>query len=199
MKNQDLIILLETIYRLQGNPYSPYVGRSTLRCMSYVYHLMNHPVLTLRQFTSGLFKEIKAQIKDLLKTSNIITEEKLKGTRRYKVLTDFEDCRTPYQDLIKSNDTQIEKTVDLFSRIKDSEQAEEVATVLYTSKKLEESRSSVSEADIINYIVKWKKSWNKQDKIESLVTTIRNLTCLRWINSIYSPGLKSSEDYLNDL
>jgi hypothetical protein len=49
---------------------------------------------------------------------------------------------------------------------------------------------------MINDIIKWKKSWNQTEKIEKLVTTIRNLTSLRWINTEYCPELKSSEDDL---
>jgi len=115
---------------------------------------------------------------------------------RIKILKEYEILREKHKECIDSHLKKIDKVVDLFSRIQDTDQAEEVATVLYSSKKLRVNGHPVKEIDIINYIITWKKTWNKTEKIEKLVTTIRNLNSLHWIKTEYCPDLKSSEDYL---
>jgi hypothetical protein len=86
---------------------------------------------------------------------------------------------------------KIDKTVDLFSRIKNTDQAEEVATVLYAVRKLkQEAVQEVSEEDLYRYILGWKKSWDREDKRRSIAGTIRNLEMLNWMRLKYSEALE---------
>jgi hypothetical protein len=61
---------------------------------------------------------------------------------------------------------KITKAVDLFSRIKSTEQAEEVLTILFATRELKQSRGNedVAEQDLYNYILDWKKSWRTDKK-----------------------------------
>ncbi len=65
---------------------------------------------------------------------------------------------------------KIDRVVDLFSRIKSTSQAEEVATVLFA---IDEIRSDAvqemtNEEDFYKYLVDWKKRWNNPSNRESL-------------------------------
>ena len=87
---------------------------------------------------------------------------------------------------------KIDKTVDLFSRIKNTDQAEEVATVIYAVQNLKEERKpdEVSEEDLFRYILEWKKLWKKDEaKQKSLVEAIRNLEMLGWVKLRFSESL----------
>jgi hypothetical protein len=77
----------------------------------------------------------------------------------------------------------IDKTVDLFSRIKDTQQAEEVLTVLFASRQVKkgDKNADVEEQEIYNYILEWKKTWNAPAKREAVAEAVRNLTLLGWI------------------
>lgn len=57
------------------------------------------------------------------------------------------------------------QTIDLFSRIKNTEQAEIIATVMYSYNGLK-NRGSVQDIDIYNYVMDWKPHW-KDDKKKS--------------------------------
>jgi len=85
----------------------------------------------------------------------------------------------------------IDKTVDLFSRIKNTAQAEEVTTVIYSAKQLksEHDPESVSEQDVFDFIMEWKKKWHNEDKQNAVSSAIRNLQMLGWVKLNYSDSL----------
>ena len=92
--------------------------------------------------------------------------------------------RNKYGDLIRSHKSKIAKTVDLFSRIKDTEQAEEVLTVLFASRQLKRAKRSpeIDEQDIYEFIVSWKKTWSTDEKREAISDAVKNLAVLGWLN-----------------
>ncbi|MBN0077644.1 hypothetical protein JTL69_35190, partial [Pseudomonas aeruginosa] len=94
-----------------------------------------------------------------------------------------------------SNRPKIDKTVDLFSRIKNTEQAEEVATVFYAVSKLKEenSTSTIPEREVYDFVFDWKKSWNNEDKKKAIASAIRNLSMLGWIRVSMSDCLPFGE------
>ena len=96
----------------------------------------------------------------------------------------FEKERSKFLGEIEQHRKKIDKTVDLFSRIKDTEQAEEVLTVLFASRQLkkgERSAETIEEQQIYDYILDWKKTWNKPEKKEAVASAVRNLALLGWI------------------
>ena len=72
------------------------------------------------------------------------------------------------------------KTVDLFGRMKDTEQAEMVATVLYAYDELKGRNNSVRDIDVYDYVMSWKPHW-KEEKSYMLCDAIHNLAMLSLI------------------
>ena len=103
----------------------------------------------------------------------------------------YADFRNKHAEVLASYQRKIDKTVDLFSRIKSTEQAEEVTTVLFAARQLKQSRNDteVSEQDLYSYILHWKKSWNKDEKRTAIGEAIRNLEMLSWMRLCYSEAL----------
>ena len=104
----------------------------------------------------------------------------------------FEHDRAKFAEDLKPFSRKIEKTVDLFSRIKSTDQAEEVATVIFAVQSLKRERDpdQVSEGDLFQYILEWKKVWKKDDtKQASLAEAIRNLEMLGWVKLKFSASL----------
>ena len=83
-------------------------------------------------------------------------------------------------------------TIDLFSRIKNTEQAEIIATVMYYYDELKK-RGSVQDIDVYNYVMDWKPHW-KDDKKEIICDTIANLTILDWMKVIHSEQIQYSDE-----
>lgn len=100
-----------------------------------------------------------------------------------RVGSQFDRDRGKFLSDIEQHRKKIDKTVDLFSRIKDTEQAEEVVTVLFASRQLKKGDRAavIEEQQIYEYILDWKKAWNKPEKKEAVAGAIRNLALLGWI------------------
>ena len=103
--------------------------------------------------------------------------------------------RDKFSDQLRPMAKKISKTVDLFSRIKNTDQAEEVTTVIYAVQDLKANRENkdVSEQDLFDYILDWKKAWGKdENKKSEVASTIRNLEMLGWVRLNYSESLPSA-------
>lgn len=190
--NPAWLVLLEVIDRLSKQTYANPVGRTIFQKIAYI--LTEQGVNTGFEFNQGSYGPFSTNMKEALKVftnSNLIKEQMLGRMMAIRVGSNYSDIKNKYQDTIDSYSKQIEKTVDLFTRIKSTEQAEEVTTVLFTAKKLKNDKKSknVSEQEVFDFIIKWKKTWNTADKHKAIVETMRNLEMLRWVNLEYSDSL----------
>ena len=84
--------------------------------------------------------------------------------------------------------------VDLFSRIKSAEQAEEVFTVLYASRQLKQAdpEREITEEELFAFILDWKTSWNTEEKKATLSSAIRNLVILSWMRARISESVNGA-------
>ena len=104
----------------------------------------------------------------------------------------YEADRRKYFPQIEAHTKKVMKAVDLFSRIKSTEQAEEMLTVLFASRQLKQSRSSekIAEQELLDFILQWKKSWQTEDKKHAVANAIRNLVLLGWMRAEISEDLE---------
>lgn len=86
---------------------------------------------------------------------------------------------------------KVHKTVDLFSRIKSTEQAEEAATIIYGSQSIKARRpgQTVTEQDILDYVLDWKPAWRAPEKRGAVAEAIRNLVLLNWVKAEISEDM----------
>lgn len=190
--NPAWLVLLEVIDRLSKQPYANPVGRTIFQKIAYI--LTEQGVNTGFEFNQGSYGPFSTNMKEALKVftnSNLIKEQMLGRMMAMQVGSNYSDVKNKYQDTMASYSKQIEKTVDLFTRIKSTEQAEEVTTVLFTAKKLKQDKKSknISEQEVFDFIIKWKKTWDTADKRKAIAETIRNLEMLRWVTLEYSDSL----------
>jgi len=185
--------LVEVLYELEQQPYANPVGRTIFQKICYI--LTKQGVDTGFQFerkSYGPFaKEVKEAI-NVLANNNWVTEQQLGQMTALRVGPEYAKARVKLVEELKPFQRKIEKTVDLFSRIKNTDQAEEVATVIFAVQSLKQERKpdEVSEADLFNYILDWKKLWKTDaSKQESLGEAIRNLEMLGWLKLQYSESL----------
>jgi hypothetical protein len=98
---------------------------------------------------------------------------------------DYRRDRAKFEDVLKAERERIAKTVDLFSRIKSTDQAEEVTMVLFASRQLKRAdrEKAINENELLDYILAWKESWRTEEKASSIRGTIRELVMLSWMKA----------------
>ena len=79
----------------------------------------------------------------------------------------------------------MKKTVDLFGRIKSTEQAEMMATVLYAYDELKSKKKKISDKDVYDFVMLWKPHWEQEKNFE-VCDTIHNLAMLTLISVTHS-------------
>lgn len=79
----------------------------------------------------------------------------------------------------------MKKTVDLFGRIKSTDQAEMIATVLYSYDELNNGKQEIRDKDVYDYVMSWKPHW-KIEKNYEVCDTIHNLAMLSLISVTHS-------------
>ncbi len=190
--NPDWVALLEVINQLHKQTYANPVGRTIFQKICYVMTELG--VDTGFYFKQGNYGPFSADVKKALSVfanSNLIQERQLGKMTEIQIGSEFEPISRVYKNILCRHKSKIEKTVDLFSRIKNTNQAEEVTTVFYAARKLktEKKGKTVTEKDLFDYIVEWKKDWKTRGEKNSIAGTIRNLEMLGWIKLQYSHSL----------
>jgi O-acetyl-ADP-ribose deacetylase (regulator of RNase III)/uncharacterized protein YwgA len=190
--NPDWVALLEVLRELQAQPYANPVGRIILQKICYVLTEMGVPTgFTFRKGSYGPFSaDVKKALHELA-NRNWLVEKPLGRMIALTVGPQYEQDRPKFSTQIEASRKKIDKAVDLFSRIKNTEQAEEVLTVLYASRQLKEARGTdtVAEQDIYDYVLSWKKTWRSEEKQRAVANTIRNLVMLGWMRAQVSETL----------
>ena len=182
--NPGWVTLIEVLKELENQPYAPPVGRTIFQKICYVVTELG--VSTGFEFGKGSYGPFSADVKPALHdfaNRNWLQEKPLGRMVSLTVGEQFERDRSKFLPDIEKHRKTINKTVDLFSRIKDTEQAEEVLTVLYASRQVKKGdrNANVEEQQIYDYIVDWKKTWSTPEKKEAIAGAIRNLALLGWI------------------
>ena len=171
---------------LEQQPYAPAVGRTIFQKICYVITEMGVP--TGFEFGKGSYGPFSDDVK--LALHDFANRNWLQGARlgpmiALRVGPEYERNRAKFEEQIKRYQRKIAKAVDLFSRIKSTEQAEEVITVLYASRQLKQAdpEREITEEELLAFILDWKKSWNTEERKAAITNAIRNLVILGWMRA----------------
>ena len=186
--------LLEVLHNLERQPYVKPVGRTIFQKICFV---MQETGVDLGfKFSQGSYGPYSQDIKTALKVmanSNMVFEKQLGRMTALRTGPEFEVIRKEYKDTTRNFQSKIDKVTDLFMRIKNTKQAEEVTTVFFVIRKLKKQKETVSENEIYDEILNWKKRWDEPEKKKSIASTIRNLGMLHWIKADFSDSLEVRE------
>jgi O-acetyl-ADP-ribose deacetylase (regulator of RNase III)/uncharacterized protein YwgA len=190
--NPEWIALIEVLRELESQPYANPVGRTIFQKICYVLTEMG--VKTGFDFGKGSYGPFAEEVKDALHdfaNRNWVLEQPLGKMVALRVGAQYDRDRGKYREVIERHEARVAKTVDLFSRIKNTEQAEEVLTVFFASRQLKGQNPDreITEQELFNYILDWKKSWNTAEKQQALAEAIRNLVVLGWMRLKFSDCL----------
>jgi len=188
----EWFVLVEILNKLQKQPYAKPVGRTIFQKICYVATEMKLDTgFSFGQSSYGPFsKQIKPAL-TILANSNLICETQIGKMTAIRVGPQYKTLKEQHKKIIQKYNDLVEKVTDLFIRIKNTNQAEEVSTVLFAIKKLkqESKRERIPEKEIYDYILQWKKSWDTDQKKMEVASAIRNLGMMHWINTDYSKNL----------
>jgi O-acetyl-ADP-ribose deacetylase (regulator of RNase III)/uncharacterized protein YwgA len=188
----EWVVLMEVLRELQAQPYANPVGSTIFQKICYV--VTEGGVPTGFAFDKGSYGPFSQDAKQALHefaNRNWLQQEQLGRMLALRVEPAYEKDRQRFREPIEKYGKKIAKTVDLFSRIKSTEQAEEVMTVLYASRQLKQGKpgGEVSEQELYDYILDWKKAWDRDDKKQAVAEAIRNLVLLGWMRARISESL----------
>jgi uncharacterized protein YwgA len=184
--------LMEVLRELEAEPYANPVGRTIFQKICYVVTEMGVP--TGFHFDKGSYGPFSGEVKLALHdfaNRNWLNEQQLGRLLALRVAPQYEKDRSRYKEQIARYGTKIDKAVDLFSRIKSTEQAEEVMTVLFASRQLKQAKPNrdVAEQDLYDFILDWKKAWRNEEKQQAVASAIRNLVLLGWLRLTISESM----------
>lgn len=188
----EWVVLMEVLRELGRQPYANPVGRTIFQKICYVVTEMGVP--TGFNFGKGSYGPFADEVKLALHefaNRNWLQEENLGRMIALHVGSQYEQDRNKFRSELDRYERKIIKAVDLFSRIKSTEQAEEVMTVLFASRQLKQARPNVEleEQQLYDYILEWKKSWRTEEKQVAVASAIRNLVLLGWMRLRFSESL----------
>jgi O-acetyl-ADP-ribose deacetylase (regulator of RNase III)/uncharacterized protein YwgA len=193
--NPEWVVMMEVLRELGKQRYANPVGRTIFQKICYVLTEMG--VQTGFQFAKGSYGPFADEVKLALHefaNRNWLQEERLGQMIALRVGPQYEQDRGKFEETLKRHEKRISKTVDLFSRIKNTEQAEEVLTVLFASRELKKShpQQEVAEQQLFDYILEWKKAWRSDGKKQAVASAIRNLVMLGWMKLRFSESLSEA-------
>lgn len=191
----EWVVLMEVLRDLQAQPYANPVGHTIFQKICYVVTEMGVPTgFTFGKGSYGPFSDDVKPALHAFANCNWVQERQLGRMLALRVEPAYEKDRARFSAPIAQYRKKIAKTVDLFSRIKSTEQAEEVMTVLYASRELKQRQpdADVSEQDLYDYVLDWKKRWDNDVKRQAVATTIRNLVMLGWLRLRASESLPAA-------
>jgi len=191
---QGWVAILEVLRLLEKQPYATAIGRVTFQKICYT--LTEQGIDTGFKFRKGAYGPFAPEVKAALSVfsnANLTCEQQLDNMIALRTGPEYETYRQNHLLYLESVQKKVDKTVDLFCRIKNTEQAEEVATVFFTVRELKKDKKKITEQEVFDYIVDWKKGWNSPEKKASIAEAIRNLVIMRWIGVEFSEELLAGE------
>ena len=185
MLNPKWPIILEVIQEINQKRHVLHVGRVIFQKICYI--LTRSGIQTGLTFQRSWYGPYSEEVKDIILTfsnSNWMSEKQLPDSPMIEisVLPEFNFRKEEYT----SQELEIMETcVDLFCRIKNTHQAEMIATVIFEYDEILKQQEKVTEQEVYEGVMKWKKWWKgKMD--DEVKTTIRDMAMIGQIDPIPS-------------
>ena len=191
------IAIVDTLRRLESQPYHPPVGRTTFQKIAYLLTDLGVDTgLQYRRSSYGPYSDQLKRVIGRLMNNGLVIEQRLGRMIEVRTGLTFDDSRRAYADKLKEFEPAIRKTTDLFMRLT-SKQAELVATIRFAhADLLNKGLQNLSEIDLLNEVMQWKKRHRPPLEEHEVASHIRNLAAHGWLNVRPSAELPLPEDEL---
>lgn len=190
--NEKWLLLPYIVRELNNSQYSLKVGRVIFQKICYV--LTRTGVKTDFVFSKGSFGPYSEEVKQavmVLSNANIIVEKQLGNMISIQVSDSFkfDESKYTHQEL-----KCCDNTIDLLSRVKNTNQAELISTILFSADQFKNTNTNINELDVYNYVMDWKPQWI-QTNAKNVSESIRNLAMMNWIKVSYYKELPYSNEF----
>lgn len=128
----------------------------------------------------------------ILSNHNLIIEKEYSQMILLTVSDDFKINPKDYSSQDKDN---VNKTFQLFQKIKDIEQAELITTILFSYDQLSLQNELITENCLFDYIINCEKRYNTPNYEKQIRELSKNLTSMELINIDYSRDFKEYDIY----
>ncbi len=180
--NPAWLVLVEIIDRIERAPYHWPIGRTIFQKIAYVATSEGLPTgLSYQRGSYGPFSFELKGVEAKLINSNLLQEQRAGGMFMVKVGPNFSRIKKNLNGHIEKWSSIIDKTVDLFTRV-NTDQAEVIATVLFATRELKAITGVPTESDVLGAVMEWKQKRRPALSQEDVISTIRHLAVLRWID-----------------
>ena len=178
----------ETLYQLSEQPFSADVGQTTFQKLCYV--LTIEGVQTGFDFVRhnyGPYSAAAVQALSRLERAGLIEQATVGNKRKMtkvRVQPDYRLQRVDAQEQLAPFQPMIERTVELFKFVKDTEHAEEIATILFAAREIERKheKHNIARDALHSYMIEWKSRWNTVHKRRRLDDAINGLVKLGFVS-----------------
>lgn len=193
--NPAWVALVEIIARIEQQPYHWPIGRTLFQKIAYVATNEGLPTgLRYQRGSFGPFSEDLKGVETRLINNGLLQEERRGRMFVVKVGPNFSRVRQKYASPFEQWAKILEKTADLFMRV-NTDQAEIIATVLFTARELAQERRGPSfETEVLEAVMDWKQKRRPPLDQPTVASTIRNLATLKWLAVKADPKLPVPEE-----
>lgn len=189
--NKYWLLILYVVQKLNQDRYSLSVGRTIFQKVCYI--LTRTGIPTGFNFVEGSYGPYAKEVHEaltVLSNANFMTERQLGKMIETVVSPNF---TLPCDQFSSSEIQKADSAIDLLSRIQSTDQAEMVATVLFSYDELKNRNADPSDRDIFEHVLSWKPRWKNQKETE-IIKTIFSLSALNWMTPVFSGTLAFPED-----
>lgn len=180
------IAMMETLWRLEQEPSAPIVGKTINQKINYVLDRQGaNSGASYKRGDHGPYSDEVDETLQNLESLGWVALRKQRGRQLVEITTqpeyallrrDLLPTMAPYEQIIQ-------RTVELFKRIKNTIHAEEVGTILFAADHLKHylRQNLIPKQEIIGYVTEWKAHWNKPGKLKKVDDAINLLVEMGFI------------------
>lgn len=191
--NKYWLFILYVVQQLNRDRYSLNVGRTIYQKVCYVLTRVGLPTgFRFSRGSYGPYSKEANQSVAILSNANLITEKQLGNMIVTVVDPHFQFPRQKFTD---EELEKADRAIDLLSRIKSTDHAEMITTVLFSYDELSAKGTAVSDEEIFQDVLAWKKRY-QGSREEDICHTIEGLAALGWIHPIHTGKLQIQDDDL---
>lgn len=183
--NRYWYFILYVVQRLNNDKYALRVGRTIRQKICFVLTRSGIPTgfNFVRNDYGPYAKEVNEAI-TVLSNANLLTEQQLGQMIETRVSPGF---KLKKEEFTSAELKIVEQVIDLLSRVKSTDQAEMMSTVIFSYDELMKKGGCPTEEEILDYILDWKPRWKDKKEYE-IITTMKDLSELGWIRPDCSAG-----------
>jgi len=189
------VALVAIIEQVSKERYHWPIGRVGFQKVAYFATEVGIPTgLSYRRGSYGPYAPEVKQVLSSLINNGLIVERKLGRMFATNVGPTYADARRGYESFLAQWQTEIARVVDLIVRM-NTDDAEIAATVHFAANRLREaSPNQPTEAEILDYVMKWKIRRRPPLNEGDVALAIRRLNVLGWINAMPTEALLIPEE-----